>query len=146
MHKRFADHKKNANNEKHKEYNRLLYRKMRETDFNDWYIELYEDFQAERKEQLNKREGEVIRETSTLNKKIEDRTIKEWREANSERERERESKRASERASERARERGKREEREREGGQARHRRGERLLKSPAPDSLQERLQTTPALS
>ena len=33
---------------------------MRGTDFNDWYIELFEDFQTERKEQLNKREGEII--------------------------------------------------------------------------------------
>ena len=56
----------------------LLYQKMRETDINDWYIELYEDFQAERKEQLNKREGEIIREIATLNKRIEGRTPKEW--------------------------------------------------------------------
>ena len=45
---------------------------------NDWYIELYEDFQAETKEQLNKREGEIIREIATLNKRIEGRTPKEW--------------------------------------------------------------------
>ena len=39
-------------------------------DWNDWYIELYEDFPCERKEQLEKREGEIIREIGTLNKLI----------------------------------------------------------------------------
>ena len=50
---------------------------MRGTDFNDWYIELFEDFQTERKGQLNKREGEIIREIGTLNKNIAGRTNKE---------------------------------------------------------------------
>jgi hypothetical protein len=72
------DHKKSVTNEKIHAYNMLLYQKMRETDIHDWYIELYEDFQAERKEQLNKREGEIIREIATLNKRIEGRTPKEW--------------------------------------------------------------------
>jgi hypothetical protein len=52
----------------------LLYQKMRETNINDWYIELYEDFPTERKEQLNKREGVIIREIGTLNKNIAGRT------------------------------------------------------------------------
>ena len=52
---------------------------MRGTDFNDWYIELFEDFQTERKEQLNKREGEIIREIGTLNKNIAGRTNKEYK-------------------------------------------------------------------
>jgi len=47
---------------------------MRETNINDWYIELYEDFPTERKEQLNKREGVIIREIGTLNKNIAGRT------------------------------------------------------------------------
>ncbi len=37
---------------------------MRETDINDWNIELYEDFQAERTEQLNKREGKNKRNSN----------------------------------------------------------------------------------
>jgi hypothetical protein len=78
LYKRFMDHKKSVTNEKIHAYNMLLYQKMRETDIHDWYIELYEDFQAERKEQLNKREGEIIREIATLNKRIEGRTPKEW--------------------------------------------------------------------
>ncbi len=39
-------------------------------NWNDWYIELYEDFPCERKEQLEKREGEIIREIGNLNKII----------------------------------------------------------------------------
>jgi hypothetical protein len=40
----------------------LLYQKMWETDVNEWYIELYEEYPCESKEQLNKKEGLVIRE------------------------------------------------------------------------------------
>ena len=82
--KRFADHKKNANNEKNKGYTMLLSQKMWETDFNNWYIELYENFPCDNKEQLNKREGEIIREIATLNKNIAGRTIKEYYEQNKE--------------------------------------------------------------
>ena len=38
---------------------------------------LFEDFQTERREQLNKREGEIIREIGTLNKNIAGRTNRE---------------------------------------------------------------------
>jgi hypothetical protein len=84
LYKRFADHKKNANYEKSKGYNMLLYRKMRETNIEDWYIELYENVPCDNKEQLNKREGEVIREIATLNKNVAGRTIKEYYENNKE--------------------------------------------------------------
>jgi len=47
-------------------------------DWGDWYIELYEDFSCDNKEQLCKREGEFIREIVTLNKQIAGRTAKEW--------------------------------------------------------------------
>jgi len=78
LHKRFYAHKINAYNEKSKEYNKLLFQKIRETNnINDWYIELYENFPCNNKEQLNKREGEIIREISTLNKNIAGRTLKE---------------------------------------------------------------------
>jgi hypothetical protein len=43
---------------------------MRHTNIEHWYKELYEDYPTERKEQLNKKEGEVIREIATLNKNI----------------------------------------------------------------------------
>ena len=85
LHKRFHAHKFNAYNEKCKGYNMLLYQKMRETNnINDWYIELYEDFPTERREQLNKREGEIIREISTLNKRIAGRTQKDFFNENNE--------------------------------------------------------------
>ena len=72
------DHKIKAYNENYKTYNMLLYQKNWGTYINDWYIKLYEDYPLERKEQLNKREGEIIREIATLNKRIEGRTPKEW--------------------------------------------------------------------
>ena len=53
-------------------------------DFNDWYIELVEDFPCERREQLLKREGEIMREIGNLNKQIAGRTIEEYRKTNSE--------------------------------------------------------------
>ena len=62
LYKRFMDHKQCSNNEKSRAYNMLLYQKMREADINDWYIESYEDFPVDRKEQSNTREGEVIRQ------------------------------------------------------------------------------------
>ncbi len=40
------------------------------SNWDDWYIELYENFKCENKEQLLKREGEVMREIGTLNKAI----------------------------------------------------------------------------
>ena len=47
-------------------------------NWDDWYIELYEENPCENKEQLNKREGEIIREIGTLNGQIAGRTRKEW--------------------------------------------------------------------
>ena len=57
---------------------------MRKSDINDWYIELYENFPCDNKEQLNNREGKVIREIATLNKNIAGRTMKEYYETNKE--------------------------------------------------------------
>ncbi len=51
-------------------------------DWKDWYIELYEIYPCNSKEELFKREGEVIREIGTLNSRIAGRTDKEWREDN----------------------------------------------------------------
>ena len=44
----------------------------------DWYIELYEDCPCNTKEELRKREGEVIRSIGTLNYEIAGRTQKEY--------------------------------------------------------------------
>jgi hypothetical protein len=80
LYKRFSQHKKDSKNPKKESIK--LYIKMNELDIDDFYIELYEDYPCERKEILNKREGEVIREIGTLNKRIEGRTIKEYAEDN----------------------------------------------------------------
>jgi hypothetical protein len=82
LYKRFSDHKSHSKNPKNE--NKQLYKKMNETDLNDWYIELYEDCPCDRKEQLTQREGQVIREIGTLNKQIAGRTNKEYREDNKE--------------------------------------------------------------
>ena len=84
LYKRWNDHKKRHNNENNKEYNKLLYITMREKGIKSFYIELYEDYSCERKEQLNKKEGEIIREIGTLNKVISGRTPKEYYDDNKE--------------------------------------------------------------
>jgi hypothetical protein len=78
LYKRFYEHKKIYNNENNKEYNKLLYIKMRELGIGHFYIELYENLNCDSKEQLLKREGQIIRELGTLNKKIEGRTPEEY--------------------------------------------------------------------
>ena len=51
----------------------MFYPKIENWD--DWYIELHEDYPCERKEQLAKREGEIIRQIGTLNQLIAGRGI-----------------------------------------------------------------------
>ena len=51
-------------------------------DWDNWYIELYEEYPCNNKEQLEKREGEVIREIATVNKNIAGRNKKEYYEEN----------------------------------------------------------------
>ena len=57
----------------------LLYRKMREIGIEHFYIELVENFPCESLEQLNKREGEWMREIAFLNEKVAGRTKKEYK-------------------------------------------------------------------
>ena len=79
--KRMWGHRASIHREK--DYNMMLYKKMRETDdIDNWYIELYEEYPCDNKEQLHKREGEIIRDISTLNVRIAGRTQKEYREQN----------------------------------------------------------------
>ena len=54
-------------------------------NWEDFFIELVEDYPCENKNQLHRREGELIRERSTINKVIAGRTFKEYYEANRER-------------------------------------------------------------
>ena len=51
-------------------------------DWDNWYIELYELYPCNTKEELLKREGEMIREIGTLNHVINGRTKKEYQEDN----------------------------------------------------------------
>ena len=50
--------------------------------WDNWYIELYEEYPCNNKSCLEKREGEVIRLIGTINKCIAGRTRKEWYEDN----------------------------------------------------------------
>ncbi len=72
LNNRWAGHRSNFKQEKQISFFEYV------KDINDWYIELYEDFKCENKEQLNKREGEVIRLIGNLNKRIAGRTEREY--------------------------------------------------------------------
>jgi len=48
------------------------------TDISDWYIELYELYPCENKKELEKREGEIIKNIGTLNKRVAGRNAKEY--------------------------------------------------------------------
>ena len=80
--KRMVKHRSSAKNERDR--NMLLYQKMNEIGIEHFYIELIENYPCESKDQLRAREGHYIREMATLNKRIETRTEKEWREDNKE--------------------------------------------------------------
>ena len=67
---RFARHKGHCYNVKERGYNMLLYKTIRTKEWDDFYIELYENCPCKSKEELNKREGEIIREIGTMNVKI----------------------------------------------------------------------------
>ena len=63
--------------------NRMIYNAIN-NEWNNWYIELHSLYPCSCKEELCKREGEIIREIGTLNKTIIGRTNKEWHEDNKE--------------------------------------------------------------
>jgi hypothetical protein len=79
LYKRFGGHK--ASNKLERYNNCLLYLEIN-NDWSNWYIELYENFPCGSKEELHKREGEIIRLIGTLNNQIAGRSIKEWRDEN----------------------------------------------------------------
>ena len=68
---RLAKHKYKSKT--HPQY--TLYNEIN-NNWDEWYIELYENYPCSNKEELLKREGEVIREIGTLNNKIAGRTTK----------------------------------------------------------------------
>jgi len=55
-------------------------------EWDNWYIELHSLYPCENKQELCKREGEIIREIGTLNYEIAGRTHKEWRADNPDKE------------------------------------------------------------
>jgi hypothetical protein len=75
LHKRFYEHKIKSKNEKF--MNRLLYKEVN-NDWNNWYIELYEIYSCNNKNELLKKEGEIIRLIGTLNKIISGRDKKQY--------------------------------------------------------------------
>jgi hypothetical protein len=81
---RFAGHKNNCKTGK----SGSLYKHITGNDWSDWYIELHELYPCNSRDELCKREGEVIREIGTINKNIAGRTQKErnavWRKNNPE--------------------------------------------------------------
>ena len=57
--------------------NSLVYKTIN-NDWDNWEITLYENYKCETKQELQKREGEIIKLMGTLNTKIEGRTHKEY--------------------------------------------------------------------
>ena len=51
-------------------------------DWDNWYIELHENYSCNNKQELLKREGQVIREIGTINRYVAGRTRKEYLEEN----------------------------------------------------------------
>jgi len=58
--------------------NRNKLREYINDDWQNWYIELYENYPCNSKHELYKREGEIIRLIGNINKRIEGRTLKEY--------------------------------------------------------------------
>ena len=80
--KRFYDHKVNSQDTNKK---CPLYNKIRELGQDKFYIELIEKYPCETKEELRRREGELIREKATLNKIVAGRNRREYVDDNKER-------------------------------------------------------------
>lgn len=76
---RFGEHKRSSKQQK--KMNITLYKEVN-NDWTNWYIELYENCPCNSREELLKREGEIIRLIGTLNKVIAGRNMKEYRKDN----------------------------------------------------------------
>jgi hypothetical protein len=72
---RLGEHKRKCYREECKNW--LIY-KIINNNWDNWYIELHSSYPCNSKEELCKREGEIIREIGTLNMKIMGRTNKEY--------------------------------------------------------------------
>lgn len=71
--KRFAEHKKRSKTKP----DVLLYLTIG-TDWDQYYIELYETFACNSREELKQREGEVTRQISTLNNLVMGKSKQDW--------------------------------------------------------------------
>ena len=80
--KRLSWHKTSINKKNCANY--PLYVKMKELGKENFYIELLEKYPCSNKEELRAREGQYIRDMGNLNKRIENRTKKEWTKNNEE--------------------------------------------------------------
>ena len=76
LHKRWHQHKERFLYNKYK--TSLLYIKMKEHGLENFYIELYEYYRCNTKEELNMKEGEIIRKIGNLNIVVPFRTTKEY--------------------------------------------------------------------
>jgi hypothetical protein len=85
LYKRLDKHKQNS---KSSPIRSSIGRLINQLGTDVFYIELYENYKCNSKEELNKREGEVIREIGTVNKVVAGRTRQEYREENVEKIRE----------------------------------------------------------
>jgi hypothetical protein len=72
---RWGGHKVDSKREQCK--NRVIYITIN-NDWDNWYIELYELYPCNTREELERKEGEIIRQIGTLNCKIAGRTDKEY--------------------------------------------------------------------
>jgi hypothetical protein len=75
LYKRLDSHKRDSKRENHK--NMKLYIEVN-NNWDNWYIELYENYSCNNREELYKKEGEIIRLIGTLNSRIEGRDMKQY--------------------------------------------------------------------
>ena len=75
--KRFSYHNQDKKN--NKKLHLPLYQLMNDIGFDRFRIELIENFPSQDKYELRQKEGHYIRQLGTLNKRIEGRTIKEYK-------------------------------------------------------------------
>lgn len=80
LHVRFGEHKRSYKKFKNGKTNYTSSFKL--LDYDDCYIELVQKYPCNDRNELNKREGEVIRETYCVNKYVAGRSYQEYREEN----------------------------------------------------------------
>jgi len=76
-------HKSCCNNINSKKYNYSKYKYIRDNDgWENWVMEWIEDYPCNSKRELERREGEIIKQRAKLNFVVAGRTNKEWRDDN----------------------------------------------------------------